>query len=100
MVRITGERLYEGWTSSSCLSLLSLCQSDHVLTSIHEKHDKACGGDPVTHPAIDHFRIDKKSGTIEWMDATSGDYLPFEALCAKTKCAKTAAPSTSRRTEG
>ena len=92
--RMARERLYEDWTRQSCLSFSSLCEAGHVLISVHEKHDKVCGGDPSTFPAVDHFRIDKKTGGIEWMDVTTGDYLPFESVCAKAKCAEPAAPPT------
>jgi hypothetical protein len=91
MKRAQEEHLYEGRIRPECLSFLSLCATGHVLTSIHEKHNEACAGDPSTSPAIDHFKIDKKSGGIEWLDVVSGDYLPFERLCAHRKCAKTPA---------
>jgi hypothetical protein len=88
MKRVEEARLYEGRLLPACLSFLSLCASGHVLISIHEKHNEACGGDPSTSPAIDHFKIHKTSGSIQWMDVASGDYLPFERLCAHTTCAK------------
>ena len=84
--RVAREHLYQDWTRQSCLSFSSLCEAGHVLVSIHEKHDKVCGGDPSTFPAIDHFRIDKKTGRIEWLDVATGDYLPFESVCSKAKC--------------
>jgi hypothetical protein len=92
MKRVEHERLYDGQHKASCLSYASLCTADRVLTSIHEKHDETCGGDPRTAPAIDHFAIDKKTRAIEWMEITSGDMLPFEFICMKTACAKSTAP--------
>jgi len=90
--RVEQERLYDGRHKAACLSYGSLCTSDRVLVSVYEKHGEACGGDPNTAPAIDHFAIGKKNHAIEWMDSTSGDMLPFEAICARTPCAKSTAP--------
>jgi len=92
--RIRSERLYEDWTRpDECVVLIAeRCEGGWVDASTHEKHTPACGGDPGTIPAVDHFRIQKATGRMLWTEVTTGDELPFEAICAHRKCAKAAAP--------
>lgn len=71
---------------------MPLCTRTAVQISIHEKHDDNCGGDPLTFPSVDAFRVDKQAGTIEWMDFASGEYVTFEHLCGFRVCAQSAAP--------
>jgi hypothetical protein len=94
--RIRSEKLYEDWTRPECVMLIAKrCEGGWVHASTHEKHTPACGGDPNTIPAIDHFSIQKSTGRILWTEITSGDELPFEFICTRTKCAKSVAPPRS-----
>jgi hypothetical protein len=94
-VRIQREHLYAGHARGERECVFyepQPCDSMWVHVSVHERHDEVCGGDPATAPALDHFRVHRKTGLIEWVDFTSGDYVPFEYVCTYRPCAKSAAP--------
>ncbi|MCC8361898.1 hypothetical protein LK996_02210 [Lysobacter sp. A6] len=46
--------------------------------AVHEKHGDGCPGDPGTSPVRDRFAVEAETGSLLWMDFTSGDYVAFE----------------------
>ena len=43
---------------------------------LRENHNAKCGGDPETSPAVDRYRVYRKSGKIEWWNGrkTTGNH--------------------------
>ena len=51
VANIKRDKLYDSWTTLSCLSFLTEEQTkDDFEFAIHEKHDGKCPGDPETSP--------------------------------------------------
>ena len=46
--------------------------------ALREKHDKKCGGDPDTSPVIDRYRVNRASGKLDWYDAASDNWQPYD----------------------
>jgi hypothetical protein len=44
---------------------------------IREIHNAKCGGDPETSPAIDRYRVYRRSGKIEQWEATDDKWQPY-----------------------
>lgn len=79
VAKTTAARLYL-WAKEGCLVYdTERCGRDgRVEIAIHENHKPSCGGDPATAPRVDGYRIDTRTGTIEWFDIVDGEYAPFE----------------------
>lgn len=39
---------------------------------LREHHNAKCGGDPETNPAVDRYRVYRRSGKIEWLEKIEG----------------------------
>ena len=46
--------------------------------ALREKHGKKCGGDPDTSPVIDRYRVNRASGKLDWYDAVSDNWQPYD----------------------
>jgi len=44
---------------------------------LRENHNAKCGGDPETSPAIDRYRVHRKSGKIEWLERAEDNWQPY-----------------------
>ena len=44
---------------------------------LREIHNAKCGGDPETSPAIDRYRVYRRSGKIEQWDAAEDKWHPY-----------------------
>jgi hypothetical protein len=44
---------------------------------LRENHNAKCGGDPETTPAVDRYRVYRKSGKIEWLERVEEDWQPY-----------------------
>jgi len=44
---------------------------------LRENHNAKCGGDPETSPAVDRYRVHRKSGKIEWLERAEDNWQPY-----------------------
>ena len=44
---------------------------------LREIHTAKCGGDPETSPAVDRYRVYRRSGKIEWLERIEGNWRPY-----------------------
>jgi hypothetical protein len=44
---------------------------------LREKHNAKCGGDPETSPAVDRYRVYRRSGKIEWLEQIQDKWQPY-----------------------
>lgn len=67
--RIQKDKLYDSWATLSCLSIFVEDKTKKYFDiAIREKHNERCPGDPATAPIVDHFRVDRSTGKIQWYD--------------------------------
>jgi hypothetical protein len=45
---------------------------------LREIHNARCGGDPETSPAIDRYRVYRRSGKIEQWEAAEDKWQPYK----------------------
>src|SRR5262245_19104485 len=45
---------------------------------LREIHNAKCGGDPETSPAIDRYRVYRRSGKIQQWEAADDKWLPYK----------------------
>jgi hypothetical protein len=84
--RIQKDKLYDNWTTLSCLSIFidsSLNDTSerarYFDITIREKHEGKCPSDPLTSPVVDHFRVNRLTGEIQWYDPDL-DLQPYRAV--------------------
>jgi hypothetical protein len=41
---------------------------------LRENHSEKCGGDPEVSPAVDRYRVYRRSGRIEWLEKIEGNW--------------------------
>ncbi len=81
MSKIKKDKLYDSWTTLSCLSFLNEEKTkNYIEISIHEKHGGSCPGDPATFPIVDRFRIHRLTKQIQWLEPMEGQWLPYKAV--------------------
>jgi hypothetical protein len=74
-------KLYDSWTSMSCLSfIIEETTKSYFDFAIREKHDAKCQGDPNTASIVDRFRVNRITGKIQWFDPVEGEYKPYKAV--------------------
>jgi len=79
--RVRRERLYDGWSKPGCLQyVVHRCTSTGVEVSLHEKHDERCGGDPLTAPRVDTFRVHRGDRRIDWYNVVDDRWRPFDRI--------------------
>ncbi len=79
--QIQKDKLYDSWTSLSCLSFITEEKSKKYFDfAIHEKHGGMCPGDPNTAPVVDRFRVNRSTHRIQWFEPAEGEYLPYSAV--------------------
>jgi hypothetical protein len=44
---------------------------------LRENHNAKCGGDPETSPAIDRYRVYRRSAKIEWLERVDDNWQPY-----------------------
>jgi hypothetical protein len=50
---------------------------------LREIHNAKCGGDPETSPAIDRYRVYRRSGKIQQWEAPEDKWQPYRPPAAK-----------------
>jgi hypothetical protein len=61
------DHVYANRISSDCISYITEeTTSAYFQFVLREIHNAKCGGDPETSPAIDRYRVYRRSGKIKW----------------------------------
>ena len=64
--RLKGDRVYEKRIAWNCISYgTEETTNAYFEFVLREIHNTKCGGDPETSPAIDRYRVYRRSGKIE-----------------------------------
>lgn len=50
----------------------------HFDFAIRERHSDQCGGDPMTEPAIDRFRVYRKTHKLMWLEPVEGTWKAYK----------------------
>jgi hypothetical protein len=73
------DRVYEKRMSLDCMAYgteeTTTVYFEFVLREIH---NTKCGGDPVTSPAIDRYRVYRHSGKIQQWEAAEDKWQPYQ----------------------
>jgi hypothetical protein len=71
------DRVYEKRISLDCISYDTEETTDAYFQFVlREIHNANCGGDPETSPAIDRYRVDRRSGRIQQWEAAENKWQP------------------------
>ena len=72
------DRVYEKRISLDCISYgTEETKSTYFEFVLREIHNAKCGGDPETSPAIDRYRVFRRSGKIEQWKAIEDKWQPY-----------------------
>ena len=74
------DRVYEKRISMDCISYGTEETTDaYFQFVVREIHNAKCGGDPETSPAIDRYRVYRRSGKIQQWEAAEDKWQPYRA---------------------
>lgn len=63
------DRVYANRISLDCVTYGTEETTDAYFQFVlRENHNAKCGGDPETSPAVDRYRVYRRSGKIEWLE--------------------------------
>ena len=72
------DRVYEKRISTDCISYGTEETTDaYFQFVVREIHNAKCGGDPETSPAIDRYRVYRRSGKIQQWEAAEDQWQPY-----------------------
>ena len=72
------DRVYEKRISSDCISYGTEETNDaYFQFVVREIHNARCGGDPEISPAIDRYRVYRRSGKIKHWEAAEDKWQPY-----------------------
>ena len=72
------DRVYANRISLDCVAYSTEEQTDAYFQFVlREIHNAKCGGDPETSPAVDRYRVYRRSGKIEWLERIEGNWRPY-----------------------
>ena len=78
------DHVYDKRISLDCISYITEeTTSAYFQFVLRENHNAKCGGDPETSPAIDRYRIYRRSGKIKQWEAAEDEWQPYKR--AQTK---------------
>ena len=73
------DRIYEKRISWDCIAYGTEETTNAFFEFVlREIHNAKCGGDPETSPAIDRYRVYRRSGKIEQCEATKDKWQPYK----------------------
>ena len=73
------DRVYAHRISWDCISYITEeTTSAYFQFVLRENHSAKCGGDPETSPAIDRYRVYRRTGKIEWLEQVEDKWRPFD----------------------
>jgi hypothetical protein len=72
------DRVYANRISLDCVAYSTEEQTDAYFQFVlREIHNAKCGGDPETGPAVDRYRVYRRSGKIEWLERIEDNWRPY-----------------------
>ncbi len=78
------DRVYEKRISLDCISYgTEETTNAYFEFVLREIHNAKCGGDPETNPAIDRYRVDRRSGKIEQWEAVQDKWQMYKGTQPK-----------------
>jgi hypothetical protein len=76
---LTRDGVYAHRISLDCVTYVTEeTTHDYFQFALREKHDAKCGGDPEASPIVDRYRVARRSGKIQWWEATEDKWLPYD----------------------
>ena len=73
------DRVYEKRISLDCIAYgTEETTNAYFEFVLREIHNAKCGGDPVTSPAIDRYRVYRRSGKIQQWEAAEDKWQPYK----------------------
>lgn len=73
------DRVYEKRISLDCIAYGTEEKTKAYFEFVlREIHNTQCGGDPETSPAIDRYRVNRRSGKIQHWQATEDQWQPYK----------------------
>ncbi len=73
------DRVYAHRISLDCITYGTEETTDAYFEFVlRENHNAKCGGDPETNPAIDRYRVYRRSGKIEWWEPTEDTWQRYD----------------------
>jgi hypothetical protein len=75
---VNRDRVYEKRISLDCIAYgTEETTKAYFEFVIREIHNSKCGGDPETSPAIDRYRVYRRSGKIQQWEAAEDKWQPY-----------------------
>jgi hypothetical protein len=72
------DRVYTNRISLDCVTYgTEEITRDYFQFVLRENHNAKCGGDPDTNPVVDRYRVNRRSGKIEWLEKIEGNWQPY-----------------------
>ena len=72
------DRVYEKRISLDCISYITEeTTGTYFQFVLRENHNAKCGGDPEISPAIDRYRVYRRSGKIQHWEASGDKWQPY-----------------------
>ena len=76
--RIKRDRVYEKRISLDCIGYgIEETTNGYFEFVLREIHNAKCGGDAETSPAINHYRVYRRSGKIQQWEAAEDKWQPY-----------------------
>ena len=76
--RLKRDRVYEKRISLDCIAYgTEETTNAYFEFVLREIHNTKCGGDPETSPAIDRYRVYRRSGKIQQWEAAEDKWQPY-----------------------
>jgi hypothetical protein len=73
------DHVYDKRISMDCISYITEETTNAYFGFVlREIHNAKCGGDPEISPAIDRYRVYRRSGKIEHYEATDDKWQPYK----------------------
>jgi hypothetical protein len=93
------DRVYAHRISLDCVSYMTEeTKKDYFEFVLREKHDAKCGGAPETSPVVDRYRVSRRSGKIQWWEATEDKWLRYDPAKIKYRHTQTLRPPSTAST--
>jgi hypothetical protein len=78
--QVEKDHLYSSWARRECLRFEDAgVDAKFQYVEILEGRDRGCKGDSVMGLSIDRFKVDRRTGAIQW-EEWGGDYVPYSEV--------------------
>ena len=73
------DHVYANRISSDCITYVTEETTNAYFQFVlRENHNAKCGGDPETSPALDRYRVYRRSGKIDWWQPTDDSWHRYD----------------------